>query len=66
MIIYDKDNDRITFENGKYFLCCEDGGHMSRYWKIEISKEDAEKVMQDGTYATKLVLDYQNKLWGLG
>lgn len=65
MILYDEDNDRITFENGKYFLCCEDGGHMSRYWKIEISKEDAEKVMQDGTYAIKLVLNYQNKLWGL-
>ena len=65
MIIYDKNNDRIDLRDGKYFLCFEDGGHVSRDWEIEISKEDAEKVMQDVTYATKLVLDYQNKLWGL-
>lgn len=65
MIIYDKDNERIIVRDGKYFLCFEDGGHMSRHWEIEISKEDAEKVMQDGKYATILVLDYQNKLWGL-
>lgn len=65
MIIYDKNNDRIIFRSGKYFLCFEDGGHVSHYWEIEISKEDAEKVIQDGTYATKLVLDYQNKLLGL-
>lgn len=65
MIIYDKNNDRIIFRNGKYFLCFEDGGHVSRYWEIEISKEDADKVIQDGRYATKLILDYQNKLWGL-
>ena len=27
---------------------------MSRYWEIEVSKEDAEKVMPDVMYAVKL------------
>ena len=65
MVIFEKDNDRIILRDGKYYLGFEDGAHMSRYWEIEIPKEDAEKVMQDASYATKLVLDYQNKLWGL-
>lgn len=37
----------------------------SEYPEIEISKEDADKVMQDVKYAIKLALDYQNKQWGL-
>ena len=65
MIIFDERNVQIFLRDEKYYLGCEDGGHMSRYWEIEISKEDAEKVMQDVMYAMKLLLAYQNKLWGL-
>lgn len=65
MVIFDERGVKISEINGKYYLGCEDGAHLSRYWEIEISKEDAEKVMQDIMYSTKLFLDYQNKLWGL-
>ncbi len=65
MTIFDKDNAKIMYRDGKYYLGMEDGGHVSRYWEIEISKEDVEKVMQDVMYGVKLMIDYQNKLWGL-
>ena len=65
MIIFDEYGVKIVNVDGKYYLGCEDGAHMSRYWEIEISKEDAQEVMRDIKYATKLLLDYQNKLWGL-
>ena len=63
MIIFEESGIKILEADGTYYL--EDGAHMSRYWEIEISKEDADKVMRDVKYAIKLVLDYQNKQWGL-
>ena len=57
--------DQIILRGGIYYFRGEDGAHLSRYWEFEISKEDAEKVMQDASYSTKLFLNYQNKLWGL-
>lgn len=65
MVIFENNGDQIILKNEIYYLRGEDGAHLSQYWEFEISKEDAEKVMQDVTYSTKLFLDYQNKLWGL-
>ena len=65
MVIFEESGIKILEADEKYYLGYEDGAHMSRYWEIEISKEDADKVMQDVKYAIKLVLDYQNKQWGL-
>lgn len=65
MIIFEESGIKILEADGTYYLGYEDGAHMSCYWEIEISKEDADKVMQDVKYAIKLVLDYQNKQWGL-
>lgn len=64
-MIFDERGVQILKRDGTYYLGIEDGGHMSRYLEFEISKEDAEKVMQDIMYSSKLLLDYQNKLWGL-
>ena len=65
MIIFDDGDIKILKVDTKYYLGFEDGGHMSRYWEIEISQEDAEKVMQDVRQATPLIWNYHNKLWGL-
>ena len=65
MEIFEERGIKILRDDEKYYLGFEDGGHMSRYWEIEISKEDAERVMQDVMYSLKLVQDYHNKLWGL-
>ncbi|WP_312615086.1 hypothetical protein [Oscillibacter sp.] len=65
MMIFDERGVQILKRDGTYYLGIEDGGHMSRYWEFEITKEDAESVMRDASYSTKLLLDYQNKLWGL-
>lgn len=57
-MIFDERGVQILKQDGTYFLGIEDGGHMSRYWEFEISKEDAEKVMQDIMYSSKLLLNY--------
>ena len=65
MIIFDERNEQIILRDGKYYLRTDVGHFVPEFIEIEISKEDAEKVMQDVMYSTQLVWDYQNKLWGL-
>ena len=65
MAIFEESGIKILQADGTYYFGYEDGAHMSRYREIEISKEDADKVMRDVKCAIKLVLDYQNKQWGL-
>lgn len=65
MVIFAQDNEEIILRDGQYYLRSDVGHFVPEYLEIEISKEDAEKVMKDIKYAVKLVLDYQNKQWGL-
>lgn len=65
MVIFDQDNEQIILRDGRYYLRSDVGHFVPEYLEIEISKEDAEKVRKDIKYAIKLVLDYQNKKWGL-
>ncbi len=65
MVIFDQDNEQIILRDGRYYLQSDVGHFVPEYLEIEISKEDADKVMRDVKYAIKLVLDYQNKQWGL-
>ena len=65
MVIFDQANEQIILRDGRYYLRTDVGHVVPKFIEIEISKEDAEKVMQDVMYSTKLVLDYQNKLLGL-
>lgn len=65
MVIFDEANEQIILRDGRYYLRTDVGHVVPKFIEIAISKEDAEKVMQDVMYSTKLVLDYQNKLWGL-
>ena len=65
MVIFDQDNEKIILRDRRYYLRSDVGHFVPEYLEIEISKEDADKVMQDVKYAIKLVLDYQNKQWGL-
>ena len=64
MIIFDEQNEQIILRDGKYYLRTDVGHFVPEFIEIEISKEDAEKVMQDVMYALQIVWDYQNKLWG--
>ena len=65
MILFDKQNEQIILRNNTYYLRTDVGHFCPEFIEIEISKEDAGKVMQDVTYATKIVQNYHNKLWGL-
>ena len=65
MVIFDQDNEQIILRDGRYYLRSDVGHFVPEYLEIEISEEDAEKVKKDIKYAIKLVLDYQNKQWGL-
>jgi hypothetical protein len=65
MVIFDERNVQIILRDGKYYLRSDIGHFCPKFIEIEISKEDAEKVMQDVMYSVKLVQDYQNKRQGL-
>ena len=65
MVIFDQDNEQIILRDGRYYLRSDVGHFVPEYLEIELSKEDADNVMRDVKYAVKLVLDYQNKQWGL-
>ena len=65
MVIFDERNVQIILREKIYYLRTDVGHFVPEFIEIEISKEDAEKVMQDVMYSTQLVWDYQNKLWGL-
>lgn len=65
MVLYDDFDTQIIKRQERYFLRYGEGGAAEHYVEMEISKEDAERVMQDIMYSVKLVQDYHNKLWGL-
>jgi hypothetical protein len=65
MVIFDERNVQIILRDGKYYLRIDVGHFCPEFTEIEVSKEDAEKVMQDVMYSSKVVLDYQNKRRGL-
>lgn len=65
MVVFDERNVQIILRNETYYLRIDVGHFCEKFIEIEIRKEDAEKVMQEVLYSTKLVQDYQNKLWGL-
>ena len=65
MVLYDNFDTQIIKRQECYFLRYGEGGAAERYVEMEISKEDAERVMQDIMYSVKLVQDHHNKLWGL-
>lgn len=65
MIIFEDGCDQIHFKDKKYYLRTDVGHFCEKFIEIEISKEDAEKVMQDITYVDQLIWDYNNKRLGL-
>ena len=65
MVIFDERNVQIILRNNTYYLRIDVGHFCPDFAEIEISKEDANHVMQDVMYSTKIVQDYHNKLWGL-
>jgi hypothetical protein len=65
MVLLDRNYEQIILRDGKYYLRIDVGHFGPEFIEIEISKEDAEKVMQDEKYSLRIVWNYQNKLWGL-
>ena len=65
MVIFEERNVQVTLQDRKYYVRTDLGHFSEKYVAIEITKEDAEKVMQDVMYSVKLFQAYQNKLWGL-
>lgn len=65
MIIFDKFDIRISLRDGKYFMRYDQGTVATQYTEMEISKEDAERVMEDINYSLQLVWDYRNRERGL-
>ncbi|MDD3230868.1 MAG: hypothetical protein PHE09_16880 [Oscillospiraceae bacterium] len=65
MVIFDERNVRIFLRDGKYFMEIDVGHFGEKYVEIEISKEDAEKVMQDVMYSSDIVCDWRDKKRGL-
>ena len=65
MILYDDFDIQVIQRGEQFFLCYPEGGIAERFNEIEISKEDAESIIQDVQNALQIVWDYQNKLWGL-
>ena len=65
MVIFEEGCDQIILREDRYYLRTDVGHFGEKFIEIEISKEDAEKVMQDVMYALQIVWDYHNKLWGL-
>lgn len=65
MVIFEDGSEQIVFKDEKYYLRTDVGHFCEKIIEIEISKEDAERVMRDVMHSIKLVQDYQNKLWGL-
>lgn len=55
MVIFDQDNEQIIFRDGKYYLRTDVGHFAQKFIEIEISKVDADKVMQDITYVEQLI-----------
>lgn len=54
-----------TGKDGKYYLLTDVGHFAEEYVEVEISKKDAEKVMQDVMYSSHIGLNWRNKKRGL-
>lgn len=65
MILYDDFDTQIIQRDERYFLRYGEGGAAKHYVEMEITREDAEHIMQDIMYSVKLIQDHQNKRWGL-
>ncbi|WP_312943257.1 hypothetical protein [Oscillibacter sp.] len=65
MVIFEKQNERIVLKDGKYYLLTDVGHFAEEYVEIEISKEDADKVMEDVMYSSHIALNWRNKKRGL-
>jgi hypothetical protein len=65
MVLLDREYEQIILRDGKYYLRTDVGHFGQKFIEIEISKEDAEKVMQDEKYSLRLIWDYNNKRRGL-
>lgn len=65
MVLYDDFDTQIIKRDERYFLRYGEGGAAEHYVEIEITREDAEHIMQDIMYSVDLIRDYQNKRWGL-
>ena len=65
MVIFDEENIRIIQRGDKYYLETDVGYFGPQYEELEVSKEEAEKVVEDVMYYHKLFCDYHNKKWGL-
>ncbi|WP_312637290.1 hypothetical protein [Oscillibacter sp.] len=65
MVIFDERGVRIFLRDGKYFMESDMGHFAEEYVEIEISKEDAEKVMEDVMYSSHIALNWRNKKRGL-
>jgi len=66
MILYDDFDTQIIQRDERYFLRYGEGGAAEHYVETEITREDAERIMQDIMYSVKLIQDHQNKRWRLG
>jgi len=65
VILYDDFDIQVIQRGEQFFLSYPEGGIAEYFNEIEISKEDAERVIQDVQNAVQIVWDYHNKLWGL-
>ncbi len=65
MMIFDERNVKIFLRNEKHYMETDIGHFAEECVEIEISKEDAEKVMQDVTYSSNIVWNWRNKKRGL-
>ncbi len=65
MVIFNDSGDQIIKRNETYYLRADISHIVEEFIEIEISKEDAEKIVRDATYADKVVWDYRNKKRGL-
>ena len=65
MVIFDQCNEQIILRNEKYYLRTDTGHFAEHFEEIEISKEDAEKIMADQNYSMNVVWNYRNKKRGL-
>ena len=65
MVIFDERGVKIFLRDGKYYMEIDVGHFAEEYVEIEISKEDAEKVMQDVMYSSHIACNWRNKKDGL-
>lgn len=65
MVIFDERGVQILNRNNVFYMRSDMGHFAEHIEEIEISKEDAEKIVRDATYADKVVCDYRNKKRGL-